>query len=65
MSIYEIIILALALAADAFSVGAAIGITHRKFRQIFRLSFYFGLFQALMPLLGVLLGTYFCNEYKN
>lgn len=57
MSIYEIVILALALAADAFSVGAAVGISHRKFRQVFRLSFHFGLFHALLPLLGMLLGS--------
>jgi len=57
MSTLEIVILALALAADAFSVGAAIGLSHKQPRQIFRLSFHFGLFQALMPLIGALAGT--------
>jgi len=52
----EIVLLALALAADAFAVGAVIGLRHRQPRQFFRLSFHFGLFQALMPLLGILLG---------
>lgn len=56
MSHLEIVILALALAADAFTVGAAIGLRHRQPRQVFRLSFHFGLFQALMPLVGLLAG---------
>ena len=53
----EILLLALALSADAFSVGAALGLKHRSPRQTFRLAFHFGLFQALLPLLGALLGT--------
>jgi putative Mn2+ efflux pump MntP len=53
----EILLLALALSADAFSVGAAVGLEHRAPRQIFRLAFHFGLFQALMPLLGALAGV--------
>lgn len=57
MSFVEIIVLALALAVDAFSVGAAVGLTHRQPRQIFRLSWHFGLFQSLMPLVGALAGT--------
>ena len=57
MSIGEILILSLALAADAFGVGACIGLVYSQPRQIFRLSFHFGLFQALMPALGALAGT--------
>jgi putative Mn2+ efflux pump MntP len=53
----EIIILALALAVDAFTVGAAVGLRHHSPRQIFRLSFHFGLFQALLPLIGILIGS--------
>jgi putative Mn2+ efflux pump MntP len=56
MSWIEIILLALALAVDAFTVGAAVGLTHRKKGQIFRLSWHFGVFQALMPLVGALVG---------
>jgi putative Mn2+ efflux pump MntP len=58
MSLVEIILLALALAVDAFSVGAAVGLTHRRPRQIFRLSWHFGVFQALMPVIGALAGTF-------
>lgn len=58
MGLIEIFILALALAADAFGVGTSIGLSHRQPRQIFRLSWHFGLFQALMPALGALAGTF-------
>jgi len=61
MSFAEIFILSLALAADAFTVGAAVGLRHRGARQVFRLSFHFGLFQALMPLLGLLAGGVFID----
>ena len=53
----EILILALALSADAFSVGAALGVRYRSARQTFRLAFHFGLFQALLPLAGAFAGT--------
>jgi putative Mn2+ efflux pump MntP len=56
MDFPQILLLALALAADAFSVGAALALRHRNARQVFRTAFHFGLFQALLPLLGALLG---------
>ena len=56
MNLTEILLLALALAVDAFTVGAAVGLRHRSPRQIFRLAFHFGLFQALMPMIGALSG---------
>lgn len=58
MGIGSIFLLALALAADAFGVGASIGLTHCRPRQVFRLSWHFGLFQALMPVLGALAGLW-------
>lgn len=57
MKYIEIILLALALAADAFGVGASLGLKYKSFRQIFRISFHFGLFQGLFPLAGALCGT--------
>lgn len=57
MGFAEILILALALAADAFAVGISVGLTWCRPRQVFRLSWHFGLFQALMPALGALGGT--------
>ncbi len=52
MSWLEILLLALALSADAFSVALAVGLRFASPRQVFRLAWHFGLFQALMPLLG-------------
>ena len=57
MTPVETVILALALAIDSFAVGAAVGLRHREPMQIFRLSFHFGLFQALLPLIGAVAGA--------
>ena len=54
MSLVEIIAVAVALAMDAFAVSVAAGVSLRRVsaRQTFRLSWHFGLFQALMPVVG-------------
>lgn len=59
MALGEILLLALALAMDAFAVACATGVGLRRVsgRQTFRLAFHFGLFQALMPVLGWVLGA--------
>ncbi len=46
--------IAVALAMDAFAVSIVIGVNLKKVsaRQTFRLSWHFGLFQALMPIIG-------------
>jgi putative Mn2+ efflux pump MntP len=56
MNFWEILILAFVLGIDAFSVALAVGTGGSTFRQSFRLSFHFGLFQFLMPIVGWLLG---------
>lgn len=50
--------LALALAMDAFAVALGTGTVLARLtgRHLFRLSFHFGLFQALMPVIGWLAG---------
>ena len=50
--------IAIALAMDAFAVALAAGLTLPKLtkRHLFRFGFHFGLFQALMPILGWLAG---------
>lgn len=58
MSPVEVVVLSLALAVDAFSIGAVVGMTACAPRQVFRLSFHFGLFQAMMPLFGALAGHF-------
>ena len=52
MSSLEVFLLAVALGMDAFSVAVAVGMTSARPKQMFRLSWHFGLFQFLMPLLG-------------
>jgi len=54
----SLIIVAFALAMDAFAVAIVTGLTLDPVtrRHVFRLSFHFGLFQALMPVLGWLAG---------
>lgn len=58
MTWIEIELLAMALAADAFSVGAAVGLNHRQPRQVFRLAWHFGLFQSLLAFLGLMAGSW-------
>ena len=48
----EILLVSLGLSADAFSVALASGAQGFVPRRIFRLSWHFGLFQFLMPVIG-------------
>jgi putative Mn2+ efflux pump MntP len=54
LQLLNISAIAVALAMDAFAVAVATGVTIRciSFRQYFRLGWHFGLFQALMPIIG-------------
>ena len=54
MSTLAILGIAVALAMDAFAVAIATGVSLKRvsFRQTFRLSWHFGLFQAMMPIIG-------------
>ncbi len=58
MGMLELVSIAVALAMDAFAVSLATGVALKKvsLRQTFRLAWHFGLFQALMPILGFFLG---------
>lgn len=51
--------IALGLAMDAFSVavGVSVGLGGASARQAFRLAWHFGLFQALMPIVGWAAGS--------
>ncbi len=50
--------IAIGLSMDAFVVATACSVTLRRVtgRQIFRFAFHFGLFQAMMPVIGWLIG---------
>ena len=58
MDWFTIFGIALALAMDAFAVALAAGAVLNPLtgRHLFRLGFHFGLFQALMPIAGWLIG---------
>ena len=55
----SILIVAIGLSADCFAValGVSTQVTERFPLQVLRVSLSFGLFQALMPILGWLAGT--------
>jgi manganese efflux pump family protein len=57
-AIFEVFIIAVSLAMDALSVSVAGGVQARKAKIIdaFKVAFLFGIFQALMPVLGWFIG---------
>jgi len=61
VGILELVVVAVALAADAFAVALAQGTRMRRptWRETARVAVLFGLFQALMPLIGWALGVRF------
>jgi manganese efflux pump family protein len=63
---WELVALAVALAMDAFAVAVATGVSLRTVsgRQTFRLAYHFGLFQALMPILGWAAGRTFVGAIE-
>jgi manganese efflux pump family protein len=58
MSTWELLVIAVGLSMDAVAVSLAASATNRARgrRATFRLSFHFGLFQAIMPVIGWALG---------
>ena len=61
MTNLEIWLTAIALAADSFTVAIASGLTLKRIslRHFLTIAFFFGLFQAVMPLLGWAGSIYF------
>lgn len=59
MELIVLLGIALGLAMDAFAVAIGVGISlgGASRRQVFRLAWHFGLFQALMPVIGWAAGT--------
>ena len=67
MNISDIILIAFGLAMDCFAVSIACGMImkHLTFWPTFRIAFFFGFFQALMPLIGWLVGSRFSLYINN
>lgn len=63
MGITEIILLSVGLAMDAFAVSICKGLSMYKmnWKNTVIIALYFGIFQALMPVLGYFLGATFEN----
>lgn len=61
MGIVELVLIGVGLAMDAFAVSVCKGLSMKKinWKKAAIIALYFGAFQALMPLLGYLLGTGF------
>lgn len=64
MSIVEIAFIGVGLAMDAFAVSICKGLAMRKmsYQKAVIIAAFFGVFQALMPALGYVLGTAFANK---
>lgn len=58
MSLLSIFLIAVGLGMDTFAVSIGVSVSARRFslRRMLRLSFHFGLFQFIMPILGWLAG---------
>ena len=61
MKLSEIIIIAIGLAMDAFAVSVCKGLAMRKMsmKKAVIIATYFGVYQAVMPVIGYLLGMQF------
>ncbi len=63
MSILEILLISIGLAMDAFAVSICKGLAMKKmnWKKAIIIGLYFGIFQAVMPIIGYYLGEKFEN----
>ncbi|MBR2916636.1 MAG: manganese efflux pump [Clostridia bacterium] len=63
MGLWELFVIAVGLSMDAFAVAICKGLSVQKIKVKHALiaGIYFGSFQAIMPLIGYFLGSYFEN----
>lgn len=66
MHFLELLVLAIGLAMDAFAVSVCKGLTLKKadLASMAKCGIWFGGFQAIMPLIGFLLGSLFASAIK-
>jgi len=64
MSFTELILVAIGLSMDAFAVAICAGLTMPKttIKKSLIVGLYFGIFQAVMPLIGYMLATQFADK---
>jgi putative Mn2+ efflux pump MntP len=67
MGFFEIVLIAVGLAMDAFAVSITLGLSvaKPKVKELIIPGIYFGAFQALMPAIGYFAGIYFVNKIQN
>ncbi len=67
MDILSIIIIGIGLAMDCFAVAVSKGVCAKKFFfwHTLRMALLFGLFQAIMPLIGYLVGVSFAQQMES
>ena len=67
MNIVDILVIGVGLSMDAFAVSICKGLAMKKMdiKKALVCSLYFGVFQALMPLIGFLLGSGFKNVVRS
>ena len=67
MGIFEIILISIGLAMDAFAVSICKGLSMKKlsYKNSIIIALYFGIFQGIMPIIGYLLGTTFSGFVEN
>ncbi len=65
MVLWELFLISLALSLDAFSVALSCGmrLPADRYRKFLKIALAFGIFQAVMPLLGSVLSKYFLAQY--
>lgn len=64
MNLTEVFLIGIGLSMDAFAVSVCKGLKARTFKlnHCFIIALFFGVFQALMPTLGYLLGSRFADK---
>ncbi|MBQ9318007.1 MAG: manganese efflux pump [Bacilli bacterium] len=67
MKLIEIMVVSFGLAMDAFAVSVCKGLSMKKInlKKSLIIALYFGIFQALMPIIGYFLGITFSNIVKS
>jgi len=63
MELFEIVFIGVGLAMDAFAVSVCKGLSMKKinWKNTIIIALYFGIFQALMPVIGYFLGSTFSD----
>ncbi|OYD08000.1 manganese efflux pump MntP [Paludifilum halophilum] len=63
--LFTLLMIAIALGMDAFSLGVGVGVRGVLMRQVFAMSGIIGFFHIMMPLLGILIGHVLSSLVEN